>query len=149
MNGRLTIAAPDAVRTAVFSAFQSIRKLLLNRAAQVSIALHETEKDLWGEAKSKFILETDSMKPEVHDYYSAIEQFLPEIISAIHQAPYRKNVSREQVFELEKMVRNIEFLKPTSTTDVMSTFDQIQNHRIALRSKFGEIYPRLDEVVLK
>ncbi|MCL4872299.1 MAG: hypothetical protein KJ063_25340 [Anaerolineae bacterium] len=111
--------------------------------------LHKTDEDLWKEAKSKFLLETGSMRPVKHDYYSAVEQLLPEIITAIHAAPRRQNVSREEVFELEKMVKNIDFLKPTSTTDVMNTFDKIQNHRIALRSKFGEIYSRLDEAVLK
>jgi len=87
------------------------------------------------------------MKLVEHDYFSATDNLAKAAIDAIYQAERRRDATRDDVSELEKMIRKIEFLRPSATDDRETVFEQIKNHRQALRESFGKVFPRLDEMV--
>ena len=109
--------------------------------------LTEENKSVWKQAQKNLLSETKSMKLVEHDYFSATDNLAKAAIDAIYQAERRRDATRDDVTELEKMIRKIEFLRPSATDDRETVYEQIKNHRQALRESFGKVFPRLDEMV--
>jgi hypothetical protein len=108
--------------------------------------LSDENKSIWKQAKKSLLSETKSMKLIEHDYVSATDDLSKAAIDAIYQAEHRSTATRDDVLEIEKLIRKIEFLKPSTTESKDSIFQQIKKHRQVLRDSFGKVFPRLDEI---
>lgn len=108
----------------------------------------QDNKRTWDTAKKGFLTEIKkSMNPVEQDYYTASKDLSSAAIDAIYEAERRPSKTREDIANLEKMIREIDTLKPESRGNINNAFEKIKDHRRKLRDAFGEIYPRLDEVI--
>lgn len=105
-------------------------------------------KRMWNSAKKELLAEIkSSMKPDNIKTQSAISELSSAAIKEIYEAKRYPDKTREDLARLEKMVREIEYLKPESKSDVYHVLDQIMEHRTKIREEFGKTFPRLDEVL--
>lgn len=110
--------------------------------------LSDENKSVWKQAKKSLLLETKAMKSVEHDYFSATDNLVKAAIDAIYQAERHKTTTRDDVIEIEKLIKKIEFLKPSATDSKNFVFEKIKIHRQVLRETFGKVFPRLDEMVV-
>jgi hypothetical protein len=109
----------------------------------------QDNKRTWERAKKEFLKEINlSMKPQERDYYTASEELRSSAIDAIYQAERRSDKTRDDISELEKMIKEIDNFKPEFKSDSNNTLERIRAYRVKLRDKFGELFPRLDESII-
>jgi hypothetical protein len=110
--------------------------------------LTEENKSIWNRARKSVLAETKSMKLVQHDYFSATDTLRDAAIDAIHNAERRRRAKRNDVAEIEKMIRKIEHLKPSATESKQVVFENIKIHRQRLRDALSVVFPRLDEMTV-